>query len=474
MLSLPCVLIERSCWVLYACRRKSQLGEASMKNKPLSGRQWSRTSSRIWSCTWPTIVICAIALIASPWLLGPQCPSRIVIAAGPSDGAYYNYAMQYQKILAEDGITLEVRTSEGSVENERLLADDDVSLAIIQGGIATGEARLQALASLYQEPVWIFHRSKKDIDSISQLKGMRVAIGPVGSGVRAISLELLADNEIGVGDSDTILFDYGMTEAAQRLKAAEIDAAILVVSPASPVVRNLLTEDGIRLASIRRSEAYQLHHPFLSRATLPEGVADFRNNKPDRDIKLLAPTANLVATANIHHALVPLLLRAVEQVHSGSGELIQSDSFPTAQFTDYPLNAAADRYFRTGPSLLYRYLPFSLAAWLDRVKLILLPMCTLLIPLLKFAPPVYRWRIRSKIYRWYRVLREIDLQLKEAGDDVDLTDYRERLSKLDRELFEVSVPLSYMEEFYNLRIHVAYVKDKLGEPSEALLIRRAA
>ena len=98
------------------------------------------------------------------------------------------------------------------------------------------------------------------------------------------------------------------------------------------------------------------------------------------------------------------------------------------------------------------------------MKLLIAPMIVLLVPLAKAFPPVYRFRIRRRIYTWYRVLREIDQKLKlHEEDNVDFTEDILRLRKMETELAEVSVPLSYMEEFYNLRIHVNYVLGLLKE-----------
>jgi hypothetical protein len=206
--------------------------------------------------------------------------------------------------------------------------------------------------------------------------------------------------------------------------------------------------------------------------TLPEGLIDFQRDIPSRDIVLLAPAANLVARADLHHALVPLLLHTMEEVHEAEGLLAHPEPFPSSAYVDYPLNRDARQYFRAGPSLFYRHLPFWLAAWLDRVKLVLLPMCTLLFPLLKVAPPVYRWRIRSKIYRWYRVLRKIDQKLKDARPGTDFSQDIADLKSLETELAEVSVPLSYMAEFYNLHLHISFVLERLHEHGDQAEVNR--
>jgi hypothetical protein len=88
-----------------------------------------------------------------------------------------------------------------------------------------------------------------------------------------------------------------------------------------------------------------------------------------------------------------------------------------------------------------------------------------MIPLFKLAPPVYRWRIRSRIYRWYALLREIDQTLR-SGDEDQLRTFARKLKGMERELEQVSVPLSYMEEFYHLRLHIDLIKRRLAEQQQ--------
>lgn len=445
----------------------------------MNSKNPQRKSIQLWHWAVATILI---AVLLAPWLIGPSCPTHLVIATGQSDGAYFKFANQYKTLLAEQGITLEVRETAGSIENLQLLGSGDVDIAMVQGGTSPVKpAGFVSLTSLYPEPIWVFFRADCQIETLADLENKRVAIGALGSGVRSVALTLLADSGIYEGDAGTSLFSISSAEAASQLKTGQIDAAFFVIASSSSIVRDLMHVDGVRLLSIDRGQAYQRQHPFLSQTLLPEGVADFRNNKPEKDIQLVAATANLVAKDDLHHALVPLLLQTVEQVHRGSDDLLVTQAtFPSASFTAFPLLESARRYFRSGPSALYRYFPFSVAAWLDRVKLFLLPLLTLMIPLAKVAPPAYRWRIRSKIYRWYRVLHDIDQELDFAegrresnfasqnstsqnvhDNALDGEGLKQKLDRLEQELATVSVPLSYMEEFYNLRIHVSYVQQKL-------------
>ena len=422
---------------------------------------------------WPLVAISAIGFAATPWLLGPRCPDTITIATGSPDGAYYAFAQEYKKVLAEKGITLNIQTTSGSIENQKLLSDtgSDVSIAIVQGGTGGNDADLQSLASLYPEPVWLFFRSQIQVRRLTDLKGKVIAIGDPESGTRAIARKLLADNGIVGNNEGTEMVDGSPSAAARNLREGRVDAAFFVMSPSSPLIQELLADPQIQILSFDRSSAYRQKYAYLSAVTLPQGIVDLDSDIPAKDIALVAPTANLVVREDFHHALIPLMLEAVERTHKKNGLLVKQTEFPSPRFTEYELNSHAERYFQSGPSFLYRYLPFWVAAWLDRIKLILLPLCTLLIPLLKLAPPIYRWRIRSKIYRWYRVLHEVDQHLAE-NELVSRTqplqrsmqqELIEKLSRVEQELMAVSVPLSYMEEFYNLRFHIDFVKQQLTE-----------
>ncbi|MEX2286803.1 MAG: TAXI family TRAP transporter solute-binding subunit [Planctomycetaceae bacterium] len=452
-------------------------------------RQSRKAASRIK--TWGPVALLLILIVAcAPLLIEPSCPKHIVIATGSPDGAYFAFANRYREIVARDGIELEVRSTAGSVENLRLLnsPDSDVSLAIVQGGVAPREDSqpIESLASLYLEPVWVFYRTErfrdaklgepKPVERLTQLAGKRIAVGAEGSGTQSIALQLLRENQLTIANDTTASLALGGREAVDALKKGELDAAFFVISPTSPLVHELLSTEGIELMSFRQAEAYRRRHPFLSNVTLAEGTVDLENNLPHRDVMLVAPTANLVCRKPLHSALAPLLLRAAFEVHEDGGVLENAGDFPSARFVDFPLNADARRYLKSGPPMFYRHLPFAAAAWLDRMKLMLFPLCTLLYPLLKAAPPIYRWRIRSKIYRWYRVLRDIDQKMRHATGNDDFTADIETLAILETELAEVSVPLSYMEEFYNLRQHVAFVRERLKawDQSHAIGSRRVA
>lgn len=412
--------------------------------------------------TFGTATLLAVAGFVIAWqFVNPAPPHTLVVATGHADGAYYLFAQRYRDLLAENDITLEIRTTAGSVENLDLLADGSVNLAFVQGGTAdkTEDHTLTSLGSLYYEPLWVFYRGTQTLSRLGQLQGMRIAIGEDGSGTNAIASQLLADNFID-SDADTIQSIGGAT-AASALRSGDIDALFLVASPASPLVQQLLYEQDIQLMSFARATTYTRLHPFLSAVTLPEGVIDLQANIPSRNTVLLAATANLVVGEDFHPALVSLVLQAATRVQGAGDVFTRPGIFPNRDNLEFPLNDDARRFYKHGPPFLQRYLPFWTASMIDRLKVLLVPLLTLMLPLIKIMPPTYRWRVRKKIYRWYEELQALDTETPKQLTGEALVLLRHELDKLEEDVRKVKVPLSYADELYELRMHIGLVRDKL-------------
>jgi TRAP transporter TAXI family solute receptor len=408
---------------------------------------------------WGLLALIVVAGFAVAYqYVGAPPPKAIRIATGAKNGAYYTFGQEYARLLKNDGISLEVVPTAGSVENFELLKKGTVSLALVQGGSATADdkERLQSLGSLFLEPVWIFARKKRTIHRFTDLKGTRVAIGATRSGTNLLAMQLLS--AAGLNESNTTLVP---ADSAAALSGGDVDAAFFVASPEAPIIKGLLLQPELELVSFERAPAYSRLFPFLTPVTIPEGVLNLQRNIPSQNMTLVAASANLAARTDLNPSLIPALLNAIVKVHAGAGVLTESRQFPSVDFVDLPLNQDARRYIAEGPSFLFRWLPYGTAVLLDRLKILVLPFLALLIPLFRLAPPLYTWRVRSKIYRWYALVRELDALIRHSASGTDLEAAGERLSALEDEVASVSVPLSYMGELYHLRLHIAFLQEKL-------------
>ncbi|GER04125.1 hypothetical protein JCM17846_18070 [Iodidimonas nitroreducens] len=177
----------------------------------------------------------------------------------------------------------------------------------------------------------------------------------------------------------------------------------------------------------------------------------------------------LVTTADLHPALIDLLLMTAQSLHDQAGLFEDAGQFPSAHKLSLPLNEDAARFHRRGPSFLQRVLPFWAATLLDRWLVMALPLLTLLIPLLRIFPPLYGWRIRAKISRPYRLLHEIehacsDPTLKQSPGKtpaMDRDDALKRLSALDKSVENLRVPATYQADLHALKFHIQRVRDNL-------------
>ena len=407
----------------------------------------------------PAVVLIILGFLFAYQFVDPAPPKHIVLATGGTQGAYHFFGQQYRDALAKEGITVELRTTAGSLENIELLRGGEADAAFVQGGTRPSdlpEDALLSLGSVFFEPLWVFVPGDQTITQITDLRGKRIAIGAEGSGTLSIAAAILAENRVTETESE--LLKWNGSQMADALVEGKIDAGFIVASPRSKTVQRLLNAPHITLMSFARADAYTRRHTFLSQVLLPEGVVDLDVNIPPRDITLIAPTANLVASPDIHPAIIDLLLQAASESHSAAGFFSDYGTFPSAKFLEFTLSDEAKRFFKSGPPFLQRFLPFWAATLIDRLLVMLLPLVALMVPLIRIMPPVFRWRIRSRIYRWYRELLEIDPLIH---DEANIAHSLKALDRIENEVSKVEVPLSYADQLYHLRLHLELVREKL-------------
>ena len=429
--------------------------------------------------TFGPFIVLALALLAlAYWVLDPTPPKKVVLATGTEQGAYAEFGKRYAQVLQGYGIAVELRATQGAAENLQLLRDpaSGVDIAFVQGGADElpeaqndDDAQVVSLGSLFYEPVWLFYRTasarhllKADaLTSLSQLPGWRLNVGAPGSGVPNLMARLIDANRIEPGAMT--LVRKTATPAVVDLIAGDIDALAFASAPESLLVQMLLQTPGIALFDFGQADAYSRRLSFLTPVTLPRGVVDLARDLPPRDVRLVAPTATLVARQGTHPALIQLFVQAAQQIHGGAGWFQRKGDFPTAASTEQPLAKEAQRFYATGTPVLQRYLPFWLANLIDRMWPVLVTIVAALIPLSRMLPPLYQFRIRSRIFRWYAQLREVEdaVGKRPAGDLLA------ELKEIETRVEGVTVPLSYADELYSLRSHIQMVGNRLRVPAAA-------
>ena len=436
-----------------------------MNKEPQHFWQVVRDAAGTWGLA---IVVLALGFIVAYQFVGPAPPNRIVLATGEDGGAYQHYGELFAAYLAREGIQTDLRATAGSVENLALLdGDEDVDLGFVQGGLAdlAPTKNVLAIGSLYLEPLWLFIRSDIEIEEMGDFVGKRIAVGAEGSGTRAVVVNLLDAHGINSRASEFI--DITADKLANAFSSGQVDAAFLIGAPESEHIAGLIGLPQVKLHGLRRADAYVRRYPYLSKVNLPQGVLDLQANRPETDVTLVALTAMLAASDDLHPALIDLLLVAATDIHGKHSLLADAGQFPTPLYIDLPLSEDAERHFKYGPPFLLRYLPFWAATLVDRLWIMLLPLIGLAIPLMKLVPPAYRWQIRRRLLRLYAELERINPLRNPIQDDEDLTARLEKLDRLDNDSVIESVPKGYTDDVYKLRRDIDLVRRRLGDASRS-------
>ncbi len=394
----------------------------------------------------------------------PAPPSRLVITTGSEQGAYYAFAKRYAESLERNGITLEVVPSKGSVENiARMTAPEQrFDLALLQGGIASERTApgLMSYGRVFLEPLWVFHTLPVDVDRLTALAGKRIAIGPPGSGTRVLAENLLAAN--GIKEGGATLLPLGSGEAVAALERGEADAAFLTLAPESPPVQKLLRDNRFRMVSFAQAEAYTRAFPYLTRVVLPEGAIDIQRNIPARDIVMVAAQAAVIARDTLHPALAWPLVDALKSTHKGGGMFQRIGDFPKSEDPEFEMSEDASRIYVSGAPFFQRFLPFWLASLIERMVIMVVPIATILLPLLKLGPMLYDWRIRSRLLYWYGQLKGVEKSISglKAGAQVP-PELKVEIDRIDEAVAMIPVPLHYSDRLYELRGAIDLVRQRL-------------
>jgi TRAP transporter TAXI family solute receptor len=413
---------------------------------------------------WRFIAVVVALVGATLWIsarfLQPAPPRHLVLASGARFGLYHQYAQRYAQLLAREGVTVEERTTEGAAENLRLLQDpkSGVDVAFMQGGVATaaeGET-LEMLASLYYEPAWVFYRDSGTLSQLNQLKGRRIAVGMPGSGTRAFVMPLLEFN--GVTPANTTLVPISGDEGLNALRAGDIDAVMLVGGALTPIILQAVRDPALKLMSFSRADAYTRRFAYITKLTLPPGTIDLALDIPETEIRLISTKAMLAARPGLHPALVNLLLDAADDVHNKQGVFENAGEFPSIAPVDLPVSSDAERHKRFGPSFLHRILPFWVATFVERFIILVVPMIVILVPVVNYVPAFLRWRIRSRIYRWYGELSLLEHDVVTRRAPLPIEEWLRDLHRIEHAVEAIKTPASFASEAYTLREHIALVR----------------
>ncbi len=430
-------------------------------------RKFTQFSFRdLLAAAGPTIAVIAALCALAYVLVDPTPPRKVTLGTGQENSAYEELGKQYAATLAKQGIKVTLVRSLGSQQNLQSLNEGKVDIAFVQSG-STSEAEAQraglvSIGSLFTEPVWLFLRDGVKVGQLTDLKGLKINLGPEGTGVPKLFRQVLALN--GLEPADLSIGALENTPATIELLEGRIDGLVFSSGPESLMVQMLLQTPGIKLFDFAQAEAYSRRLPFVTHVVLPRGIVDVGRDIPSQDYHLIAPTATLVAREDLHPALVDLFVQSASAIHGGTGWFQQQGQFPSARYTEIPVAREAAKYYKDGAPMLQRYMSFWLANFFDRMWVVVVALAALLLPLSKVVPPLYVWRIRSRVYRWYGQLRTVEQELESAppeGRGAVCDGLLKRLDEIEEMVNQMSIPLAFADALYGLRSHINFVRTRV-------------
>ena len=418
----------------------------------------------------PMLAALLVIALLGAWLLLSQIPRRIVLASGPKDGMYHQHAQRYKAILARDGVTVEERLTRGADENEQLLRDasSGVDVAFVHGGVVrpAEQGNLVMLAAVYYEPLWIFYRDADTLTQLDELRFRRVAIGVPGSGGRAFVEPLLEAN--GINGRNTELISLGNLEALRALQSGRVGAALLMGPVSLPAIWQALHDQDLKVMDLARADAYPRRFPVITRLSLPSGTVDFEQHIPAEAVRMIGTKAMLVSRDGLSPPIVNLLLDAAREVHGAQGYFEANGEFPNTTQVDLPVSVDADRHHRFGPTILQSYLPFFVAAYVERLIVLLVPLLILVVPLSNLLPRLLSWRVRLHIYRRYVELALLERDLASRTGVLPVAQWLAELDRITHKAEQIRTPARVASEAYTLREHIALVRRAVLAKAQAV------
>ena len=397
-------------------------------------------------------VLCALGVVSLALLyFFPAPPSTISMGVGFKGGSYELLAARYQEILARSHMKLELRnTASGSMEHFKLLEDQNsgVPTAMAQGGVSDSEHApgLLSLGSINYQIFCVFYRATEVLDDLTELKGKRIAVGPVGSGGRLVAEKVLGIS--GVTSENTTLLPFPGQVAVNALNDGRADAAIGFSSLDSPLIQSLLRDSRVRLMSVTRAEALTRVFPFLVRLVLPQGAIDFERKIPASDLSCSRPPTRGRACRS-SSCTYQSLGAGIKGRHDKPGLFQRANEFPTLPDPEFPMAEGAVDFYKNGPSFLNRYLPFWMVSHVQRLFAVLLAGGVIIYPLFNFAPKLYRWFLQDRMRKLYRRLRIVEKALKENLSVSQLTALQGDMETIDR--VSAILPMRHSETYFGLK-----------------------
>ncbi len=427
-------------------------------------------SGLYWHPTLLRALLAIICIAGAVWLVveyfNPAPPSTVTIATGPKGGTYEFFAQQYREKLAQSRVKLNIRITDGTSENIRLLEDptSGVQIAFVVGGVSNNlkAPGLLSLGRVDYQVFWLFYRGTETLDHLTQLKGKRIGVGPEG----VVTTRVL--EAAGVNSQSATLLPFTGSAAVEALLDGRLDAIFVALAPESSIIQPLLRDPHVQLMSVSQTGALTRIFPDLIRLVLPQGVIDLEHNIPPNDVNLIGTTNAVVVREDLHPEIIDLLAKTLVEVHGGAGIFQRAGEFPTQTDPEFVVADGAREFYKNGPSYLNKYLSYWTVSLIKKIIAVVLSCAVVLVPFSRIVPNLSTWVVRDRMRDLYRRLRFVEAEMQTELTASQLDALQSDLEIIEQSVNQLGLPVRHSDLFFELKSHIDLVRQRLTSRRGAL------
>ena len=399
--------------------------------------------------------ICALFFLI--FYLGPFPKKHIYFATSYPGSDWQTIAENTSSVLKEKGLDVTVIDTDGAIDNVIRLNDpDNEANTAFTFGAALDKNQtngIYSLGSVIYEPIWIFYNKNKirTLNSIKDLSGYKVGLGPAKSGSYVIAKKLLSDFGVDINTNSNFISSSFLDINDQFLKG-KLDAIVIVSAYQDTLIQNLMKHPGVALHNFSNALSYAKKYSYLEAVSLPAGSIDLPNQIPSKDIELIATTASLVVRKDMHPDLQLALLMAAKDVMRNSTSLFfaKRNEFPAYVDPLIPISPVAQRFYDYGPPHAARYFPYWLAGFIDRAWLLLLALVAIFYPLSKLNLHLRKFRFVIKEHPHYVELLKMEQCLCERKlSETEKQEFLDQLNRMNKHAIKNGVPIGEEADYFN-------------------------
>jgi TRAP-type uncharacterized transport system substrate-binding protein len=310
-----------------------------------------------------TVLFFAVLLLLAALLawLDPRPTLRHVKLAMLSGSVTGNYHATVDKLAAEVARqrgSIRNLPSAGSVENlQRLLAarsSCELQFALVQDGIDLPQAAgLELLGRLPQaESLIILGRDLERVRVPLDLAGLRIGIGPAGSGSEQLMRRMLAE----LSELRLVVSTPTIDRQLDMLVRGELDLGAMVIDERAALLREAVAVRKLQILNMPDAAALTRRLPFTRPGTIEAGQIDYVHRLPPQDVNVLQMDTLIVGNGCAKNGATVGLLSAVSAVFPG----FVPHNKGRPNLTGLPLSPVAANFLRDeGPDALGTYAPWA-------------------------------------------------------------------------------------------------------------------